>query len=428
MPVRVDGFRDGCGCGSRADFRNECLQLFRVPGCEPNVMTGSCQKTTDGRTNHSGANDSHTHGHFNSQSMPRFEAASISRAPKRLSERPNHMTKRPTPTSSLEGNPHPVTVEIEPHDVLSDALTSLGLRSRVFCRSELRAPWGLTAPAGDFAHFHLISEGRGYLHLHNGRMPLLLSGGDLVVLPRGEGHVLSDSAANVPAAIDYPVKERRGALVCFANHGIGPASRIICGSFQVRRRNGGSLLSLLPDVLHIQGRGGQPPEWLAGISALLVSEAQERRLGRSAIMTRLTDVLLVQVLRHWIDLSTDRARPLLALRDARISSVLALIHANLERSLSIDELARQAAMSRSAFAARFTDLVGEPPARYIARWRMQRASDLVLNTSLPVTEIASATGYATAAAFDKAFSRHFHTSPGAYRLHGRERRPRLVAR
>jgi AraC family transcriptional regulator, alkane utilization regulator len=91
-----------------------------------------------------------------------------------------------------------------------------------------------------------------------------------------------------------------------------------------------SLLSLLPDVLHIQGRGGKPPEWLAGISALLGSEAQERRLGRSAVMTRLTDVLLVQVLRHWIHRSTDRRRSLLALRDARIGSVLTLIHANLE--------------------------------------------------------------------------------------------------
>ena len=338
------------------------------------------------------------------------------------------MTTRHTPTQPLEGPLHGVRVEIEPHDVLSDTLASLGLRSRVFCRSELQAPWALTATAGDYAHFHLISDGRGWLHFRNGRMPLPLSGGDLVVLPRGEGHALSDRAENVPAAIDYAVNARRGDLACFTNNGTGPTTRIICGSFQVRRHAGISLLSLLPDVLHIQGRGGKPPEWLAGISALLGSEAQERRLGRSAVMTRLTDVLLVQVLRHWIHRSTDRRRSLLALRDARIGSVLTLIHANLERSLSIDELARQAVMSRSAFAKRFTELVGEPPAHYIARWRVERASDLLLNTSLPVSEIASATGYATAAAFDKAFSRHFHTSPGAYRLHERERRPRLVTR
>jgi AraC-like DNA-binding protein len=259
-------------------------------------------------------------------------------------------------------------------------------------------------------------------------MPRLLSGGDLVVLPRGEGHVLSDRAANVPAAIDYAVKAQPGALACFTNNGTEPATRIICGSFQIRRHAGISLLSLLPEVLHVQGRGGKPPEWLAGVSALLVSEAQERRLGRSAVMTRLTDVLVVQVLRHWIDQSTDRGRSLLALRDPRIGSVLTFIHANLERPLSLDELAREAAMSRSAFAERFTELVGEPPARYIARWRMQRASDLLLNTSLPVGEVASSIGYATAAAFDKAFSRHFHTSPGAYRSPRRGPRRRLVTR
>src|SRR5206468_8439634 len=246
-----------------------------------------------------------------------------------------------------------VSLEADASDALSDALRSMGLRSRIFCRSELSPPWALAAPAGDFAHFHLISAGDGWLHLPERRLPIRLAAGDLVLLPRGKGHVLSDSRDRgaTPLAHLANIKSR-GAMTVLTKGGRGPATRIICGSFHARRGDGVSLLAL-PDVLHVKGRNGKPPEWLASVSALLAQEAQRPRLGRGTIMTRLTDVLMIRVLRHWIESSPDQHGWLLALRDSRIGAALSLIRKNPGHAWTVGQLARQVAMSRSAFAARF---------------------------------------------------------------------------
>ena len=132
-------------------------------------------------------------------------------------------------------------------------------------------------------------------------------------------------------------------------------------------------------------------------------------------MTRLTDILLIRVLRQWLERSPNQRGWLVALRDPQIGAALALIHRGLERAWTVDALAKHVAMSRSAFADRFTKLVGQPPLRYVARARMNRAAELLQTTSLPIDQIAIERGYATTAAFSKAFKRQFGVAPGSYR-------------
>jgi AraC-like DNA-binding protein len=299
---------------------------------------------------------------------------------------------------------------------LSDALGSLGLRSRVFCWSELSASWALDAPAGDFAHFHLVTDGDAWLHLPSRAVPLRLTNGDLVVLPRGTGHVLSDSRDRPvdPSASLADIK-RQGGLTLIRNDGRGPITRVICGSFSARHQEGSWLLTQLPDVLSVKGRNRATVPWLAGIVDLFWQEARHPGLGRGAVMTRLTDILLIRVLRQWLERSPNQRGWLVALRDRHIGAALSLIHRRLDRAWTVDELAKHVAMSRSAFADRFAKLVGEPPLRYIARTRMNRAAELLRTTSLPVEHIGTERGYATTAAFSKAFKRQFGVAPGAYR-------------
>lgn len=309
-----------------------------------------------------------------------------------------------------------VVVEIEPDDVLTDALNALGLRSRVFCRSELITPWALDVPAGDYAHFHIIDRGGGSLFVHEGREPIRLRAGDVVVLPRGRGHVLSDGPAVTPVRLgSVATTSRPGRVSVIRNSTRGPATRMICGSFELRHREGASVLLQLPEVLHVRGHDGRPPAWLAATVELLVFEAHHLRPGRSAVMTRLTDILLIQVLRHWLERSSGARRWLIAVRDKQIGAALSLIHRHLEREWTVHELARQIGMSRSAFADRFKALLGEPPLSYIARWRMLRAAQWLRETETPVVEIASRIGYADAGAFSKTFKRHIGTTPAAYR-------------
>jgi AraC-like DNA-binding protein len=309
-----------------------------------------------------------------------------------------------------------VLIETESSDALSDALRSLGLRSRIFCRSDLAAPWALAAPAGDFAHFHLISDGRAWLHLPDASSPMSLTAGDLVVLPRGKGHLLSDSRDRDAAPIaDLAHIKWRGGMTLIRNGRRGPTTRIICGSFHARRHGGTSVLAELPSVLHVKGRSGVAPEWLDRVSALLTDEAEQGRLGRGAAMARLTDVLMIRVLRHWLERSPDQHGRLAALQDSRIGAALALIRNDPARTWTVAQLAKQVAMSRSAFAARFGELVGEPPLRFVARSRMMRAAELLRTTSLSIEQIAGDLGYATTTAFHKAFKRHFRATPGSIR-------------
>jgi AraC-like DNA-binding protein len=295
-------------------------------------------------------------------------------------------------------------------DVLTDVLATIGLRSRLFCRSVLRAPWRLVVPRGDVAHFHVIERGGAHLQTGN-QKPLALAAGDLVVLMRGQGHSLSDSVrASAPPTPLPPSRE--GHCSILETGGSGPATEMLCGSFSFRSAASRSLTSLLPEVVHL--RAGDSPEIAATLRALW-DEAAEQRLGAQIAITRLTDVLFVQTVRKLVAQS-EMVSPswLAALSDPRIGTALAKMHESPETPWTVGSLARATGMSRSPFAARFTKLVGVPPLTYLTRLRMQRAMSLLREGREPVSAIADGAGYESAAAFSKRFRRITGASPRAF--------------
>lgn len=310
---------------------------------------------------------------------------------------------------------------------MNDPLLSLidrhSVRGSIFCRAELGAPWGLytRGAAPGAAIFHAVVRGAGFVHVHpEGRdaartAPVAWRAGDIVVLPHGDAHVMSDApdSATMPIA-DLPSPPGPDGLPCVSHGGDGPVTSILCGTFHFSETAREALLPHLPPLLHTRAGEGPAAEWLDATLRMLGAELQGALPGSDAIVTRLADVLFIHAVRDWIR-NCDEAGWLAALRDPQLSRALAAIHADPAGQWSAAALAKAAGMSRSSLYTRFTETVGESPAAYVLRWRMYRAREALRRGDLGIAAIAEAVGYASEAAFSRAFKRHVGTTPGAWR-------------
>ena len=319
--------------------------------------------------------------------------------------------------SLLSNRPSSVGWRSDATDVLTTVMDTVRLRSRVFCRSELKAPWGMALPRSDYAHFHVVERGGAWLRIE-GQEPVALAGGDLVVVPHGTGHTLTDSLATKarPLAEMAGRPASAGGCVLMRGGGEGAETQLVCGSFRFERRDAHPLVELLPPLIHLRPAETPAAEWLEATLRFLAWETREAKPGTETIVSRLTDVIFVLVLRAWIEsVPEGRGGWMGALRERHVGAALAHIHRSPERDWTNASLAEAVGMSRSRFAARFTALVGEPPLTYLSRWRLETAAGLLQDGTLGLGEIASRVGYESEAAFSKAFRRRFGAPPGAYR-------------
>jgi AraC-like DNA-binding protein len=260
--------------------------------------------------------------------------------------------------------------------------------------------------------FHVATSGGFRLEAEDGEARTLAAG-DLALVPHGEGHVLrSEPGAPAPGILDLEreaVSERYEIL----RHGAGGApATLICGAVRFDHPAARQLLESLPPIVHVEAAGA----WMQGTLGLMAAEAAELRPGGEAVITRLGDILVIQAIRSWIE--TDpaaRSGWLGALQDRQIGRALTLVHRDPARDWTVAALASEVAMSRSAFAARFTELVGEPAMAYVARWRMHLALSALREEGATVGELADRLGYRSEAAFSRAFKRVVGIAPGAAR-------------
>ena len=301
-----------------------------------------------------------------------------------------------------------------PPDPLAEALHHLRMSGVFYCHSELTAPWGVAVPAmPGCLWFHVVTAGECRLEA-DGVEPQVLRPGDVALVPHGEGHRLrSDPGTIAPNVLDLPhvfSNERYAVL----RHGSGGApTTIVCGAVQFDSPAARGVVDQLPRLLHITA--SPRTESMQATLRIMAIEAHELRPGGEAVLTRLSDVLVVQAVRSWLE--TDPAARtgwLGALRDPQIGRAVAAVHRDAARAWTVASLAAEVPMSRSAFAARFTALVGEPALAYVTRWRMHLALDR-LRADTPVADVAGRLGYRSEAAFSRAFKRVTGTSPGAAR-------------
>jgi AraC-like DNA-binding protein len=303
-------------------------------------------------------------------------------------------------------------------DVLTDVLTVLELKGWLSSRRELAPPWRYDFAASKDSMFHVLSFGGAYVQIEGEAEPIRVEDGDVVLFPTGHPHSLYDDPMSpLTRRVQLDYNPQRGHQV--VNHeGEESTLLLLCGAFHFAYPNAFPLLHHLPKLIHIRGAQGRLEQGFADIVRLIARESASQHLGAAIVLRRLTELLFIQVIRLWIDQQSEASVGwVAALRDQPISTALGLIHQSPAHKWTVKELAAAVALSRSAFAARFTDLVGEPPMTYLTRWRMLRATRLLKN-EVSMETIAALLGYESEAAFRKAFKRAIGMPPAQYRRHG----------
>ncbi|EDM80625.1 transcriptional regulator, AraC family protein [Plesiocystis pacifica SIR-1] len=304
----------------------------------------------------------------------------------------------------------------EPRHALLDSLLRLRLRESSYCQSLLAAPWGLAVPeSARGAAYVFVARGRATLRAAGERVAL--GPGDFALLAQGDAHELA-SGKRTPV---YPLSELEWDSVlgrCIVRSGgAGAVTHLLTGGLDFELN---ALLPALPPVLSLSAE--QAPDWLAGLSALLVDEAAQPGAGSELVLSRLAELLAVGAIREWLDGGDEESPGLLrALRDPPIRRSLDLLHRDPREPWTVASLAKAVGLSRSAFAARFQACLGVSPMRYYTRWRMGHAEQWLRDEQRSVEEVADALGYASRAAFTRAFKSALGHSPGQARRRARER-------
>ncbi|MER7171388.1 AraC family transcriptional regulator [Streptomyces mesophilus] len=307
-------------------------------------------------------------------------------------------------------------------DVLSDVLAVLRTGRPRAAHVRWHAPWAQEfASVPGSAGFQVVLQGSCVLLPPDGP-PVQLGAGDVLLMPHGSGHTLADSPGTpVPAPACTPDDPRYATPYASDSvdptGGSGPATVILCGTYQLDPRRTHPLLLGLPERIHLPADAENGSELRAAIG-LLASELGRPRLGSGAAVPALLETLLLYILRIWFAEQPPREGPAgwaAALNDPRITAALDAIHGTPGDPWTVASLAGRAGLSRATFARRFAALTGQPPLAYLTWWRMTLAAQLLQTTDTPLKSLAPQVGYVSEFAFAAAFKRTYGVSPGRYR-------------
>ena len=293
------------------------------------------------------------------------------------------------------------------NDPLSEVIALLQPRAVFSKRISGAGRWGVRYAEFGQPSFCVVLEGRCLLAV-DGQPPLTLEANDFVLLPATPGFTLSGFEPVTPARIDPKVTPAPTGEVHHGTRGGRPDVRLLGGYFVFDSPDAALMVSLLPALVHVRG-----VERLSTLVRLVGDETNEQRSGRDLVLTRLVEVLLIEALRST---SGDDAPPglLRGLADVQLAPAIRQMHGQLARSWTVAQLAKTAALSRSAFFERFTRTVGLPPMEYLLAWRMAVARDLLRRQELGIAEVAERIGYGSASTFSTAFSRYVGQPPSQY--------------
>jgi AraC-like DNA-binding protein len=312
-------------------------------------------------------------------------------------------------------------------DALSEILRVVRLVGAIFIQAKFTAPWGYQSPCADSVApllepgaervviFHLIIEGECFVKLAD-QSPVHLIAGDVVLFPMGDAHLMS-SQPGLPAAtgarLDVVLSRRPRQL---AYGGGGRVTRIVCGYLACDTRLARMLLAGLPSLVKINVRGSNAGAWLEASVRYALTEARSPRPGGAGVLSKIAEVLVIEVLRLYVNEQRQgRTGWLAGLGDPIVGPALNAMHASTAQAWTLDELAHAIGTSRSILAERFHSLVGTSPMKYLTQWRMLLAANLLCQSNAPLARIAEDVGYQTDTAFSRAFSREFGVPPAAWR-------------
>jgi AraC-like DNA-binding protein len=313
-------------------------------------------------------------------------------------------------------------------DILSEVLGVIRISGACLFHGEFSAPWCVaTPPAHEMARrllpgakrlilFHIVAEGECWAEEDNAP-PIHLAAGDVLVLPYGHAHALADTPGQAPTPLVALLPPRPWPALPVVKHGgPGAPTRILCGFLHADDAPLHPLLTSLPVLLRVRPRTGGATHRLETIIGYTLDEARAARPGTACLLTRLVDILFVEILRrHVEELGEEEIKPLAGLKDPVVRRALELIHNEPQRGWTLDGLAQLAGTSRSVLAERFKSRMGCAPMRYVMQWRLQLAAHRLSQPQERMAQVAIQTGYDSEAAFNRAFKRYMGEPPAAWR-------------
>jgi AraC-like DNA-binding protein len=304
------------------------------------------------------------------------------------------------------------------------------LTGGVFLHADFFAPWCIAARVapehcapvlGAASHliiYHYVVEGDLHIRIEGeDGESLVVSAGEVVVLPRNDLHLMGSDLTLPPVAgsdIIHPPKD--GGLFSIRHGGTGRRTRMVCGFLGSASAEGNPVIATLPPLLKLNVEQGGAAEWIRSTFQYAAEEISTGRPGSETVLAKLSELLFVETVRRYAESLPDGQTGWFAgLRDPYVARALALLHRDVTRRWTVDDLGREVGLSRSALADRFIRLIGVPPAHYLANWRMQVATQKLCNTSASLAQIAEVVGYDSEAAFSRAFKKAFGTAPATWR-------------
>jgi AraC-like DNA-binding protein len=306
--------------------------------------------------------------------------------------------------------------EVDKIDQLSEVFSTLRIGSGIYFRADLRGEFAVAVPADNrLIRFHHVRRGQCLIGLEGREEWVELREGDMAIVPNGATHILADRSHRKPVPLADIIAS--GALgedgVLTAGDGEGRVE-LLCGFCRFDEDIDHPVVAHLPElvVLKTADIGHEP--WIVSTLRLLELEADLGGQGMNGVLGRLLEILFIQTVRREMAGSAGSGY-MAALADPNLSKALLAIHRAPETDWTISALAREAAMSRARFSARFTEMTGVPPIRYLTTWRLMKARHMLRETDLSIGEIALRCGYASLASFTRRYTAAFGLGPGAYR-------------
>ena len=309
---------------------------------------------------------------------------------------------------------HPI---FENHmDPLSDLFGSMSIQEVTYKRLEVKAPWGFRVPGrrGPRIRFVSLVRGSALLRFKNLRQTISLSGGDVYIfIFNEESYTLADDLRST--VVDYSEVEKLAVDGVIQYGGTGSLTTFVGGSFTMNTFGSPPISTILPRFLHLRSEQNRSHAFQSVLD-LLAAETTHPGLGSSRLISRLYETLVLYAVRAY---ANNHAAPrkgwLSAISDKHLSKAIHAMRWGLEKNWSVESLAREARMSRSAFALKFKTILGQTPLEYLTRWRMYRAGSIIRSNNTSLSEVASAVGYGSESSFSRVFRREMGLAPREYR-------------
>lgn len=312
-------------------------------------------------------------------------------------------------------------------DELLDTLRAMRLSGGIFLDAEFTAPWCVSAQVGPedcspftaeprhIIAYHYVTKGRCLVKVAD-QKPLEVQRGEIVVVPRNDPHVIASATSLRPLSVDNLIHAApEGGLAKITYGGGGARTTILCG-FLGSDLPQSALIGLLPSILKIDAADGASEDWIKSTFQFAARELAAGQTNSPLILAKLAELLFMEAVRRYLSSQPPSANTFAAgMHDPLVGRALGLLHGQIARRWTTDDLARELALSRSAFAERFTRAVGEPPMRYLARQRFEQASLQLKESADPIARIAYSVGYESEEAFSRAFRREYGVPPAAWR-------------